>query len=447
IRQHSVACLRHQIDAGGVRAHGVCGLPRDTPHHLLQLQGGSDRPPDAENRLRGTQAAAHLARRRRAIDGEGDAVSELAGAATLRVSDRGRRRVQHHQADDGVIADEGDEEHGADPEALPLVGHAGIRRDGDDQPGTPAAQHLHQDRRPLRADLRLERLEGLPEIGAVRTGRELGHGRNENVALRHEDRATIDRTRFGRDTGEAAEHRGEAWCQALPARELDLSKRDGAAVQKGPACVGGGVHAVVAGHHESTRRLRCTICGQAQRLAIDAARALRAPGVLAVFTGSDVAHLGTMKMLLHRKRPDGSPMFAPPHRGLTRERARYVGDPVAMVVAETLAQAEDAAEWVRIDYEPLPSVTSTAEAVGGPPVWDECPDNVSNVHEVGDRAATEAAFARAARVVRRRYVITRVHAQYMEARGAVGAWDPGEQRYTLHADVQYPPRVRTALAT
>src|SRR5437879_1425014 len=190
-----------------------------------------------------------------------------------------------------------------------------------------------------------------------------------------------------------------------------------------------------------------SIHAHARMLAIDAARALRAPGVLAVFTGSDIAHLGTMKMLLHRKRPDGSPMFAPPHRGLTRERARYVGDPVAMVVAETLAQAEDAADSVRIDYEPLPSVTSTAEAVGGPAVWDECPDNVSNVHEIGDRAATEAAFARAARVVRRRYVITRVHAQYMEARGAVGAWDPGEQRYTLHADVQYPHRVRTALAT
>src|SRR6266403_1659911 len=181
-----------------------------------------------------------------------------------------------------------------------------------------------------------------------------------------------------------------------------------------------------------------SIHAHARMLAIDAARALRAPGVLAVLTGSDVAHLGTMKMLLHRKRPDGSPMFAPPHRGLTRERARYVGDPVAMVVAETLAQAEDAAESVRIDYEPLPSVTSTAEAVGGPPVWDECPDNISNVHEVGDRAATEAAFARAARVIRRRYVITRVHAQYMEPRGALGAWDPGEGRYTLYADVQYP---------
>src|SRR5438874_1001471 len=191
-----------------------------------------------------------------------------------------------------------------------------------------------------------------------------------------------------------------------------------------------------------------SIHAHARILEIDVARARRAPGVLAVFTGSDVAHLGTMKMLLHRKRPDGSPMFAPPHRGLTRERARYVGDPVAMVVAETLAQAEDAAERLVIDYEPLPAVTSTAAAAdGGPAVWDECPDNVSNLHEAGDKAATEAAFARAARVIRRRYVITRVHAQYMEPRGALGAWDPGEGRYTLYADVQYPHRVRNALAT
>jgi len=180
---------------------------------------------------------------------------------------------------------------------------------------------------------------------------------------------------------------------------------------------------------------------------VDAAPALRSPGVLAVFTGADTAELGTMRMTLKRKRPDGSPMFAPPHHGLTRDRVRYVGDPVAMVVAETLAQAEDAAERLVIDYEPLPAVTSTADAIGGPAVWDECPDNVSNVYEAGDRAATDAAFAAAARTVRRRYVISRVHAQYMETRGALGVWDPGEERYTLYADVQYPHRVRTALAT
>jgi carbon-monoxide dehydrogenase large subunit len=180
---------------------------------------------------------------------------------------------------------------------------------------------------------------------------------------------------------------------------------------------------------------------------IDTKAALEAPGVLAVFTGADVAGLGTMQMTLKRKRPDGSPMFAPPHHGLTQDRVRYVGDPVALVVAETRAQAEDAAELIAIDYEPLPSVTSTAEAIGGAPVWDECPDNVSNLFEAGDKAATDAAFAGAQRVVRRRYVITRVHAQYMEARGVIGAWDPAEERYTLYADVQYPHRVRNALAT
>ncbi|HSL51724.1 MAG TPA: xanthine dehydrogenase family protein molybdopterin-binding subunit [Candidatus Deferrimicrobiaceae bacterium] len=203
----------------------------------------------------------------------------------------------------------------------------------------------------------------------------------------------------------------------------------------------GQVHAVLVRSPHAHARIR----------AIDTAAARRAPGALAVFTGADVARdgLGTMKMTLKRTRPDGSPMFAPPHRGLALDRARHVGDPVAMVVAETLAQAEDAAELVRVDYEPLPAVTDTAAAAepGAPAVWDECPDNVSNLFPSGDAAATDAAFGRAHRVIRRRYVITRVHAQFMEARGALGVYDPGEERYTLYADVQYPHRVRNALAS
>ncbi|PYM04413.1 MAG: carbon monoxide dehydrogenase [Candidatus Rokuibacteriota bacterium] len=183
---------------------------------------------------------------------------------------------------------------------------------------------------------------------------------------------------------------------------------------------------------------------------IDAAAAIGAPGVLAVFTGADLARdgLGTTRMTIRRRRPDGKPMFAPPHPGLAQTRVRYAGDPVALVVAETLAQAQDAVELILVNYEPLPSVTSTA-AVGpdSAPVWDECPDNISNVFEVGDKTATDAAFERARRVIRRRYVITRVHAQYMEPRGALGFYDPGEDRYTLYADVQYPHRVRNALAT
>jgi carbon-monoxide dehydrogenase large subunit len=180
---------------------------------------------------------------------------------------------------------------------------------------------------------------------------------------------------------------------------------------------------------------------------VDTARASAAPGVLGVFTGADVKDLGTMQMTLKRKRPDGSPMFSSPHRGLAQDRVRYVGDPIALVVAETRAQAEDAAELVQVDYEPLPSVTSTADTIGGAAVWDECPDNVSNLYEAGNKAAADAAIAGAARVIRRRYVITRVHAQYMEPRGAMGVYDHREERYVLYADVQYPHRVRTALAT
>jgi aerobic carbon-monoxide dehydrogenase large subunit len=184
---------------------------------------------------------------------------------------------------------------------------------------------------------------------------------------------------------------------------------------------------------------------------IETATAAAAQGVLAVLTGEDVAadRLGTIPTALQRKRPDGSAMFAPPHPGLARGRVRYVGDPVVMVVAESLSRAKDAAELVEIGYEPLPSVTESAAALepGAPAVWEECPDNVSNVFEAGNRGATEAALARAAHVVRRRYVVSRVFAHYMEPRGAIGSYDPGEDRYTLHADVQYPHRVRNALAT
>ena len=175
-----------------------------------------------------------------------------------------------------------------------------------------------------------------------------------------------------------------------------------------------------------------------------------APGVALIMTGDDLieAKLGIMGVPFQRKRPDGSPMFARAHLGLAQDTVRYVGEPVAFVVAETLAQAKDAAELIDIDYEVLPSVTDTAEAAEGKiAVWDECPDNISNLFEAGNKAATEAAFAMAAHIVKRRYVISRVYAHFMEPRGAIGVWDPGEDRFTLYADVQYPHRVRQALAT
>jgi len=183
---------------------------------------------------------------------------------------------------------------------------------------------------------------------------------------------------------------------------------------------------------------------------LDLAAAKAAPGVALILTGDDLveAKLGAMGVPFQRKRPDGSPMFARAHLGLAQGTVRYVGEPVAFVVADTLARAKDAAELIDIDYEILPSVTDTADAAEGKiAVWSECPDNISNLFEAGNKAAADAALAGATHVVKRRYVISRVYAHFMEPRGAIGVWDPGEERFTLYADVQYPHRVRQALAT
>jgi aerobic carbon-monoxide dehydrogenase large subunit len=188
----------------------------------------------------------------------------------------------------------------------------------------------------------------------------------------------------------------------------------------------------------------------AKILSIDTAAAKAAPGVVAIYTAADYTAdgLGMPKANMPRKKRDGSPMFAPQRPALIGDRVRYVGDPVAMVIAETLARAKDAAELVLVDYESLPSVTDVAEAAkpGAPVVWDENGDNISHTFERGDKAATDAAFAKAKHIVRRRYVVTRVHAQFMEPRGSLGVFDKYEDRYTLYADVNYPHRVRNMLA-
>ena len=133
-------------------------------------------------------------------------------------------------------------------------------------------------------------------------------------------------------------------------------------------------------------------------------RARAAPGVLAVLTGAELERrgLGTLRPLIPRRKQNGAPAYVCPQPLLAQERVRYVGQPVAFIVAETLNQAKDAAELLAIEYEPLPSVTSaeTALAPGAPAVWDDNPGNEAFTVEAGDRAATDAAFARAARIVR-----------------------------------------------
>ena len=127
-------------------------------------------------------------------------------------------------------------------------------------------------------------------------------------------------------------------------------------------------------------------------ISIDTTAAAASPGAIAIYTADDYNRdkLGGPKVTFPRKRPDGSPIFAPERPVLVKDRVRYVGDPVAFVVAETLAQARDAAELINVEYEQLPSVTATQDAgePGQPAVWDACPDNISHIYEQGNKAAT-----------------------------------------------------------
>ena len=178
---------------------------------------------------------------------------------------------------------------------------------------------------------------------------------------------------------------------------------------------------------------------------IDAAEAMSATGALAVLTGADLLADG-LKSIPHKPvlpsppdirlaNRDGSEIYIAPHYPLPADKARFVGEAVAMVVAESLQAARDAAELVQIDYEPLPPVTGTAAAAksDAPLVWEGRASNVCVDAEFGDAAATQAAFARAAHVVRLQTWVQRVTSVPMELRAAVGAYDAATKRYTLYA--------------
>ena len=180
----------------------------------------------------------------------------------------------------------------------------------------------------------------------------------------------------------------------------------------------------------------------------DAAKA--APGVLLVLTGEspEVTALGLQVPRMPRKRKDGSPGFIAAQPHLARGAVRYIGEQVAFVVAETLNQAKDAAELIEIDYEPLPAVVATAAAAeaGAVKIWDNCPDNIAFYHEVGNKAGVEAAFAKAAHIVRHRMIINRITANTMEPRGSLAQYDPREDRYIIRCTLQAPHRSRAIFA-
>ena len=183
---------------------------------------------------------------------------------------------------------------------------------------------------------------------------------------------------------------------------------------------------------------------------IDAEAARAAPGVLAVLTSVEfkARGLGAQRPSVARKKRDGSPAYVTPQPLIADDRVRFVGQPVAFVVAETLAQAKDAAELIEIDCDPLPAVVSVdqATAEGAQPVWDDNPGNEAFFHEVGDAAATEAAFATADHIVTHRIVINRITTNSMEPRGCVAEYDSVDDQYTIRCTIQSAHGTRAVLA-
>ena len=184
---------------------------------------------------------------------------------------------------------------------------------------------------------------------------------------------------------------------------------------------------------------------------IDTTQAKRAPGVLAVLTGADARadKLGVLPCTAPPIAFGGPPKaFMALHPILAQDRVRFVGDPVAFVVAETLNQARDAAELIQVDYEVLPAIASTGDAhkPSAPQVWEGAPGNTWFAMERGDKAATDAAFARAAHVVALKIVNNRLSANSMEGRTALAEYDPTSGKTTLHTSTQQPHKVRAGLA-
>jgi aerobic carbon-monoxide dehydrogenase large subunit len=183
----------------------------------------------------------------------------------------------------------------------------------------------------------------------------------------------------------------------------------------------------------------------ARIVTIDAAAAKKMPGVLGVFTGADCAadKLGPIphdpvpktKFDMKLTGPKGGAVFIGPNALLPADKARHVGEAVAMVVAETKAQAMDAAEAVEVRYQELPFVLHSEDAMrpGAPVLWDEVPNNVTVETVFGNVEATNQAFARAAHVVAKNFHIGRVTGVPLEPRAALGHYDSATGRYTLYA--------------
>jgi aerobic carbon-monoxide dehydrogenase large subunit len=183
---------------------------------------------------------------------------------------------------------------------------------------------------------------------------------------------------------------------------------------------------------------------------IDAAAASGAPGVIAVLTGAELAadKIGNLicGWMIHSK--DGSPMKMAPHPAIANGKACYVGDPVTVVIAETLAQARDAAEKVKVDYEVLPAIADPAKAqgAGAPQIHDVAPKNTIYQWQLGDAAATDAALNAASHVVKIDLINNRLVPNAIEPRAAIGEYDSGSDSLTLWNTSQNPHVARLVIS-
>ncbi|MCG8393144.1 MAG: molybdopterin-dependent oxidoreductase, partial [Pseudomonadales bacterium] len=189
--------------------------------------------------------------------------------------------------------------------------------------------------------------------------------------------------------------------------------------------------------------------GHAEIRAIDTTDALAAPGVRGIFTNRDLESLGPLPCLNAPVDRHGDGPVKPPRHILATGRVRHVGEPIALVVADSLEQALDANERIGLDLDPLPAVTDVARAMDAdaPVIWPEAPHNVALDWDSGDAEAVAAAFARADHVVRLRTDNNRLAVCAMEPRAALAAYDAASGRFTLHTGSQGVNAMRDGLAS
>lgn len=190
--------------------------------------------------------------------------------------------------------------------------------------------------------------------------------------------------------------------------------------------------------------------GHARIGTVDTQEAAAMPGVVAVLTGADLAAdgVGLLQAPASPVGKDGTPIHNPPQSAMTTDKARHVGDTVAMVVAETRDAAQAAAELLDVQWEELPCVTAAIDALDpeSPKVWDDLPSNVAVDWEMGNKAGVEDAFSQASHVTTLELVNNRIVVAALEPRGAIGVHDPAGDRYTIYTPTGGGTAIQSSLA-